>query len=88
MFSDLAALLVVAVVLVASYRYATGSGRRVVALFDRYRPHAPMADWSLREGPSSGPRECREPREDLAALRGRQTCVASDQSATRPPATP
>ncbi|MFF0458130.1 hypothetical protein [Nocardia africana] len=88
MFSDLAALLVVAVVLMAVYRYATGSGRRVVALFDRYRPHAPMADWSLREEACSGPRECRERCEDLAALRGRQTCVASDRSATRPPVTP
>ncbi|WP_157126353.1 hypothetical protein [Nocardia mikamii] len=54
MFSGLAALLVVAVVFVAVHRYATGSGRRVVALFDRYRPHAPMADWSLREGECRG----------------------------------
>ncbi|MBF5001252.1 hypothetical protein IRT45_29400 [Nocardia sp. BSTN01] len=83
MFSGLAALLVVAVVLLAAYRYATGSGRRVVALFERYRPHAPMADWSLREV------ECRrDPARDLAALRGRQTCVARDRSATRPPVVP
>ncbi|OBB37582.1 hypothetical protein A9X06_03370 [Mycobacterium sp. 852002-51759_SCH5129042] len=82
MFSGLAALLVVVVVLVAVYRYATGSGRRVVALFERYRPHAPMADWSLGEADRRGRVR------DLAVGRGRGIGVARDRSATRPPASP
>ncbi|NKY52542.1 hypothetical protein [Nocardia vermiculata] len=48
MVSSIAALFLAAVVLVAAYRYTAGRGRRVVQLFDRYPPHAPMADWSLR----------------------------------------
>ncbi|PPJ32663.1 hypothetical protein C5E45_21590 [Nocardia nova] len=82
MFSGLAALLVVAVVLVALYGYATGPGRRVVALFDRYRPHAPMADWSL--GAADRPGRTR----DLAIVRDRQACGARDRSAPGPTAAP
>ncbi len=52
MFTGIAAALIVAAVLAAVYRYATGPGRRIVDLFDRYPPHAPMSDWSVLDSPT------------------------------------
>lgn len=79
MFSGLAALLIAAVVLVAAHRYATGPGRHVVARFERYRPHAPMADWTAPAAKSPAPRH-----RALGVLRRRSACVVRDRSGMRP----
>ncbi|WP_280262645.1 hypothetical protein [Nocardia wallacei] len=47
MVSFIAALAVVVIFAAIVYRYAPTRGQRAAELFERYRPHAPMADWSL-----------------------------------------
>ncbi|MBB5914158.1 hypothetical protein BJY24_003025 [Nocardia transvalensis] len=47
MMSFLAALLVIVIFAVIVYRYAPRRDERAADLFERYRPHAPMADWSM-----------------------------------------
>ncbi|WP_187685670.1 hypothetical protein [Nocardia wallacei] len=50
MLSFLASLAIVVIFAVAVYRYAPRRAERVAELFERYRPHAPMADWSMEYG--------------------------------------
>ncbi|RDI63286.1 hypothetical protein [Nocardia pseudobrasiliensis] len=47
MFSFLVALAVVVAFAVVVYRYAPKRGERAAELLERFRPHAPMADWSM-----------------------------------------
>ncbi|MBF6329077.1 hypothetical protein [Nocardia transvalensis] len=47
MVSLLASLLVVAAFAAIVYRYAPTREQRAAELLERYRPHAPMSDWSL-----------------------------------------
>ncbi|WP_024801761.1 hypothetical protein [Nocardia sp. BMG51109] len=47
MISFCATLAVVVLFAVVVYHYAPKRGERAAELFERYRPHAPMADWSL-----------------------------------------
>ncbi|MFF0493824.1 hypothetical protein ACWDSJ_13375 [Nocardia sp. NPDC003482] len=47
MLSFLAALIVVVTFAVLVHRYAPKRGERVAELLEKYRPHAPMADWSM-----------------------------------------
>ncbi|WP_040813934.1 hypothetical protein [Nocardia concava] len=49
MVALLASLLIVAAFAVLIYRYAPKSDERWGALLERYRPHAPMSDWSVAE---------------------------------------
>ncbi|MFJ1459427.1 hypothetical protein [Nocardia sp. N2S4-5] len=50
MLSFLASLAVVVIFAVMVYRYAPRRADRTAELFERYRPHAPMADWSMAYG--------------------------------------
>ena len=47
MVTLLISVLVVAAFAVIAYRFALRADGRTVGLLERYRPHAPMADWSL-----------------------------------------
>ncbi|MBY8859164.1 hypothetical protein K7711_22005 [Nocardia sp. CA2R105] len=47
MVTFLASVLVVAAFAVIVYRLALRGAGRAVGLLERYRPHAPMSDWSL-----------------------------------------
>ncbi|WP_067681157.1 hypothetical protein [Nocardia miyunensis] len=47
MVTFLTSVLVVAAFAVIVHRFALRGGGRMVGLLERYRPHAPMADWSL-----------------------------------------
>ncbi len=70
MVTGLVAVLVVAAVLAGAYRYASGPGRHVVDRFDRYPPHAPMADWTMPSRPDQVPPE-------LIAPRTRRFCLGN-----------
>lgn len=62
----LASLLIVAAFAGAVYYFAPKSGERWGVMLERYRPHAPMSDWSVGEFESS------RQHADLAALAARQ----------------
>ncbi|GAB2701661.1 hypothetical protein [Nocardia thraciensis] len=47
MASFLASLAAVVIFAAIVYRFAPARGQRAAELFERYRPHAPMSDWSL-----------------------------------------
>ncbi|WP_227979333.1 hypothetical protein [Nocardia spumae] len=79
MFSGIATVLTVAIVLAAAYRYAAGPGRHVVERFDRYPPHAPMSDW-----PALGDLPGRVAPRGLAVLRTRQVCAGDRRIPMRP----
>ncbi|APA95219.1 hypothetical protein [Nocardia seriolae] len=49
MVALLVSFLIVAAFAAIVYRYAPKSGERWGVLLERYRPHAPMSDWSLAE---------------------------------------
>lgn len=49
MIALLASFLVVAAFAGIVYRFAPKSGERWGILLERYRPHAPMSDWSVGE---------------------------------------
>ncbi|MQY23818.1 hypothetical protein [Nocardia macrotermitis] len=46
MVTFIASVLVVAAFAVIVYLFAPREGERAAGLLERYRPHAPMADWS------------------------------------------
>ncbi|MCM6777336.1 hypothetical protein NDR87_28000 [Nocardia sp. CDC159] len=78
MISFLVALAVVVAFAVTVYRYAPNREDGAARLFERYRPHAPMADWSM-----SYYEEQRQYSE-LAAIRARQAEAACPEPATSP----
>ncbi|RDI46627.1 hypothetical protein [Nocardia mexicana] len=47
MVSFIASLAVVVIFAAIVYRFAPTRGQRAAELLERYRPHAPMSDWSL-----------------------------------------
>lgn len=66
MIALLASFLVVATFAGIVYRFAPKSGERWGILLERYRPHAPMSDWSV--GDYEGARQYA----DLAAVQAHQ----------------
>lgn len=70
MVTFLVSVLVVAALAVIVYRFAPRGGGRAAGLLERYRPHAPMADWSLSL------RDDQRQYADLVAAESRRECAA------------
>ncbi|MEV6770546.1 hypothetical protein AB0N05_18180 [Nocardia sp. NPDC051030] len=70
MFALLVSLLVVAAFAGLVYRFAPTSGERWGILLDRYRPNAPMSDWSV------GEYEAARQYSDLAAIQAHREVPA------------
>lgn len=77
MLSFLASLAIVVIFAVVVYRYAPGRAERAAELFERYRPHAPMADWSMEYG------DDRRLYAELSAIRAHRE--SERRGAARPP---
>ncbi|WP_330184432.1 hypothetical protein OHB26_13050 [Nocardia sp. NBC_01503] len=77
MIATLVSLLVVAVFAGIVYRFAPTPDERWGALLERYRPHAPMSDWSAAE--YEGVRQY----SDLAAAYARQDAPPAEVVARR-----
>ncbi len=74
MVTFLASVLVVAAFAVIAYRFAPRGGGRAAGLLERYRPHAPMADWSLSF------RDDQRQYADLVAAESRRECGAGSKT--------
>ncbi|MBF6175443.1 hypothetical protein [Nocardia blacklockiae] len=68
MVSFLASLAVVVLFATLVYRYAPHRDLRAAELFERYRPHSPMSDWSLAYT------DDRRQHDELAVIRAHREC--------------
>jgi hypothetical protein len=78
MVTFIVSLLVVAAFAVIVFVFAPRPGGRTADLLERYRPHAPMADWSLSF------REVQRQYADLAAIESHREPGQEVRSATVP----
>jgi hypothetical protein len=72
------AVLVVAAFAVIVYKFALRADGRAVGLLERYRPHAPMSDWSLSF------REEQRQYADLVAAESYRSAGSEPESAAEP----
>ncbi|WP_067884208.1 hypothetical protein [Nocardia vaccinii] len=79
MVTFLASVLVVAAFAVIVYRFSPRGGGRATGLLERYRPHAPMADWSLSF------RDEQRQYADLVAAESRRECATTSGAVPKPP---